>query len=103
MRLVQKIAPCLWFDSQAEEAARFYTGIFPQFQDRAHLALWKGGFNEAVSFQVVCETQNELDSYWQKLSQGGDPKAHQCGCSTLPPSSARTPAKDEVNCRGTAT
>jgi predicted 3-demethylubiquinone-9 3-methyltransferase (glyoxalase superfamily) len=36
-------------------------------------------FNEAVSFQVLCETQKEVDYYWEKLSAGGDPKAQQCG------------------------
>jgi predicted 3-demethylubiquinone-9 3-methyltransferase (glyoxalase superfamily) len=36
-------------------------------------------FNEAVSFQVMCETQKEVDYYWEKLSEGGDPKAQQCG------------------------
>ena len=36
-------------------------------------------FNEAISLQVYCDTQEEVDHYWQKLSQGGDPKAQQCG------------------------
>jgi predicted 3-demethylubiquinone-9 3-methyltransferase (glyoxalase superfamily) len=36
-------------------------------------------FNEAISFQVYCETQEEVDYYWQKLSEGGDEKAQQCG------------------------
>jgi len=36
-------------------------------------------FNEAISFQVDCETQEEVDYYWEKLSEGGDPKAQQCG------------------------
>ena len=36
-------------------------------------------FNEAISFQVYCETQEEVDSYWEKLSEGGDKKAQQCG------------------------
>ena len=36
-------------------------------------------FNEAVSFQIMCETQDEIDYYWDKLSAGGDPKAQQCG------------------------
>ncbi|TAK80771.1 MAG: VOC family protein [Betaproteobacteria bacterium] len=36
-------------------------------------------FNEAISFQVMCETQKEVDDYWEKLSEGGDPKAQQCG------------------------
>ena len=36
-------------------------------------------FNEAISLQVTCQDQKELDYYWDKLSEGGDPKAHQCG------------------------
>jgi len=108
----QKISPCLWFDHQAEEAARFYVGIFPnskivtlsrygeaghdvhgrpagsvmtvafELDGHAFTAL-NGGpvfkFNEAVSFQVYCETQEEVDHYWTKLSEGGDERAQQCG------------------------
>ena len=36
-------------------------------------------FNEAVSFQIICKTQEEIDYYWEKLGAGGDPKAQQCG------------------------
>jgi predicted 3-demethylubiquinone-9 3-methyltransferase (glyoxalase superfamily) len=36
-------------------------------------------FNEAISFQIMCETQDEIDTYWKKLSEGGDPNAQQCG------------------------
>jgi predicted 3-demethylubiquinone-9 3-methyltransferase (glyoxalase superfamily) len=102
----------LWFDDQAEEAARFYTSIFPnsrisqvsrygkagfevhrrpagsvmvvafELDGQAFTAL-NGGplfrFNEAVSLQVSCDTQEEIDRYWDLLSQGGDPKAQQCG------------------------
>ena len=109
---VQKIIPCLWFDDQAEEAARFYTGIFKnskigriarygeaghevhgkpagsiltvafELDGQAFTAL-NGGpifkFNEAISFQVNCETQPEVDYYWERLSEGGDDKAQQCG------------------------
>jgi predicted 3-demethylubiquinone-9 3-methyltransferase (glyoxalase superfamily) len=112
MPISQKITPCLWFDDQAEEAARFYTGIFKnsrivevarygeagreahgkppgtvmtvafELEGQAFTAL-NGGpmftFNEAISFQINCETQAEVDAYWQKLSQGGDEKAQQCG------------------------
>ena len=112
MQVIQKIAPCLWFDDQAEEAARFYTGIFKnskivtvarygkaghevhgrpagtvmtvafELEGQAFTAL-NGGpvfkFNEAISFQVNCETQEEVDYYWEKLSEGGDVKAQQCG------------------------
>ena len=112
MQVIQKIAPCLWFDDQAEEAARFYTGIFKnskigtvarygkaghevhgrpagtvmtvafELEGQAFTAL-NGGpvfkFNEAISFQVNCETQADVDYYWEKLSEGGDVKAQQCG------------------------
>jgi predicted 3-demethylubiquinone-9 3-methyltransferase (glyoxalase superfamily) len=108
----QKITPCLWFDSQAEEAVEFYTGIFRnsrilnisrygeagremhgkpagsvmtiafELDGQAFTAL-NGGptfkFNEAISFQVDCETKEEVDYYWEKLSEGGDEKAQQCG------------------------
>ena len=112
MRVTHRISPCLWFDSQAEEAATFYTGIFAnskitkiarygeagkevhgqkpgtvltvafELEGQPFIAL-NGGpvfkFNEAVSLTVNCETQEEVDYYWTKLSAGGDPKAHQCG------------------------
>lgn len=107
-----KITPCLWFDDQAEEAARHYLGIFPdsritaisRYPDagREHhgkpagsvmvvafelkgqpFTALNGGpmfkFTEAVSFQVLCETQEEIDYYWEKLGGGGDPTAQQCG------------------------
>ena len=107
---MQKIAPCLWFDSNAEAAARFYTSIFknskigkvsrygkegyeihgkPQgtvltveFELNAQtFTALNGGpafkFNEAISFQVHCKSQKEVDYYWEKLSQGGE--AGQCG------------------------
>ena len=109
---MNKIAPCLWFDTQAEEAANFYTSIFKnskikhiarygdaaaqvsgrpkgsvltvQFEiDGQEFTALNGGpifkFTEAVSFQVYCENQDELDQYWNKLTAGGDPKAQQCG------------------------
>ena len=109
---MQKISPCLWFDDQGEEAAKFYTSIFKdskigdvtrygkegyeihgreegtvmtvefEIEGQQFLAL-NGGpifkFNEAISFQVYCETQEEVDYYWEKLSEGGDEKAQQCG------------------------
>ena len=112
MLKLQKIAPCLWFDNQAEEAAKFYTGIFEnskitnisrygeagheihgraagsvmvvafELDGHAFTAL-NGGplfkFNEAISFQISCGTQKEVDHYWQKLSEGGDEAAQQCG------------------------
>jgi predicted 3-demethylubiquinone-9 3-methyltransferase (glyoxalase superfamily) len=112
MSLSQPLTPCLWFDSQAEEAARFYTGIFknskivamtryPDAGQEIHgrapgsvmtvefelngqtFTALNGGphfrFNEAISFQVMCQTQEEVDQYWNRLGQGGDPKAQQCG------------------------
>ena len=112
MPSVRKISPCLWFDSQAEEAARFYTGVFPNSRITATTRYGKEGFEihrrpagsvmtvefvldgvpftalnggplfqftEAVSFQVFCDTQAEIDHYWEKLGAGGDPKAQQCG------------------------
>jgi len=112
MPSAQRITPCLWFDSQAEEAAKFYTSIFKsskigrisrygeagreihgkppgtvltvafELDGQAFTAL-NGGpafkFNEAISFQVNCQDQKEVDYYWEKLSEGGDAKAQQCG------------------------
>jgi predicted 3-demethylubiquinone-9 3-methyltransferase (glyoxalase superfamily) len=112
MQNIQKITPCLWFDDQAEEAAKFYTAIFNnskivsmtrygeaghevhgrpagtvmtvafELDGHAFTAL-NGGpmfkFNEAIPFQVSCETQEELDYYWERLSEGGDREAQQCG------------------------
>lgn len=101
---IQKITPCLWFDSQAEEAARFYTSIFKNSSigdisrfgkegfefhgkpegtvmtvsftlDGQLFTALNGGpiftFNESVSFMVGCDTQNEIDYYWNKLTEGG--------------------------------
>ena len=112
MTVKQRLQPCLWFDSQAEEAARFYIGIFEnsrintitrygtagreihgrpegsvmtvEFElDGQKFTALNGGphfkFNEAVSFEIHCETQEEIDYYWDKLTAGGDPKAQQCG------------------------
>ena len=97
---LQPITPFLWFDSQAEEAANFYTSIFPnskivkvvrygpagpgpagsvmtvefQLQGQSFVAL-NGGprfkFTEAISFVANCQTQEEVDAYWEKLSAGG--------------------------------
>jgi predicted 3-demethylubiquinone-9 3-methyltransferase (glyoxalase superfamily) len=112
MPSIQRISPCLWFDNQAEDAARFYTAIFKnsrigrisrygeagkeihrkpagtvmtvEFElDGQTFTALNGGplfkFNEAISFQVNCETQEEVNDYWEKLSAGGDAKAQQCG------------------------
>jgi predicted 3-demethylubiquinone-9 3-methyltransferase (glyoxalase superfamily) len=112
MPVTQRFAPCLWFDHQAEEAAKYYVSIFKnskiigvsrysdagteihgrppgsvmtvEFElDGQPFTTLNGGplftFNEAVSLQVYCETQDEVDYYWDKLSSGGDPKAQACG------------------------
>jgi len=97
---LQRITPFLWFDSQAEEAAEMYCSIFPNSKvgkvarygeagpgpagtamtvefvlDGQPFIGLNGGphfkFNEAVSFVVNCESQDEVDFYWQKLAEGG--------------------------------
>jgi predicted 3-demethylubiquinone-9 3-methyltransferase (glyoxalase superfamily) len=95
------ISPCLWFDTQAEDAARFYTSVFPssrildvqrygsagpreegmvmivsfELDGRRFLAL-NGGpdftFSEAISFEIECADQAEVDRYWSELSAGGE-------------------------------
>ena len=104
---MQKITPFLWFDNNAEQAAQFYTSIFKnskilnvsrygdagpspkgsvmvvnfQLEGQQFTAL-NGGplfkFSEAFSFVVNCETQKEIDEYWNKLTSGGG-KESQCG------------------------
>ena len=106
---MQKIAPCLWFDDKAEEAARFYTSIFKnskmgqvmhygdagprpkgtvlsvtfEIEGEEFMGL-NGGpeftFTPAISFFVKCETQAEVDALWTKLLEGGVPQ--QCGWLT---------------------
>ena len=97
---MQKIIPFLWFDHQAEEAAHFYTSLFQdakivstvlgpegtvmsvafQLEGQDFMAL-NGGpqftFTEAISFFVRCETQEEVDALWEKLTKGGE--EGQCG------------------------
>jgi predicted 3-demethylubiquinone-9 3-methyltransferase (glyoxalase superfamily) len=82
---MQKITPFLWFDGKAEEAMNFYVSIFKnskivsanrfQLDGQEFLAL-NGGpqftFSPAVSFFVNCETQQEVDELWEKLSDGGE-------------------------------
>jgi predicted 3-demethylubiquinone-9 3-methyltransferase (glyoxalase superfamily) len=82
---MQKITPFLWFDGKAEEAMNFYVSIFKnskivsanrfQLDGQEFLAL-NGGpqftFSPAVSFFVNCETQQEVDELWEKLSEGGE-------------------------------
>jgi len=103
---MQKISTCLWFDDKAEEAAKFYVSIFPdskiigvarytdvgpgpagsvmtvdfELDGKPFIAL-NGGplfqFSEAISLVINCETQKEIDHYWERLSAGG--KVQQCG------------------------
>lgn len=100
-----KITPMLWFDGRAEEAARLYVSIFPdssigaisrrpdgtplvvEFTLAGHrFTALDGGpeyaFTPAVSFVVDCETQEEVDHYWDRLGDGGDPATRQCGWLT---------------------
>lgn len=74
MSHVHKISPHLWFDTQAEEAALLYTTVFPN-SSVTRIARYP----EAISFMVHCDDQAEIDHYWEKLGEGGDPQAHQCG------------------------
>ena len=86
--ITPKIRPFLWFDGKAEEAARFYTSIFKNSKiesispmsatfrlDGVEFMALNGGpqfkFNEAISFFVNCETQEEIDYFWEKLLAGG--------------------------------
>jgi predicted 3-demethylubiquinone-9 3-methyltransferase (glyoxalase superfamily) len=109
MQIDSKVIPCLWFDGQAEEAARFYTSVFPdsrvtdisryseavngkpagsvltvafELAGQKFTAL-NGGpafkFSEAVSFQVMCDSAEEVDHFWSKLGEGGPVEARQCG------------------------
>lgn len=106
------LAPCLWFEDEAEEAATFYVGIFPRSRILRVCRYGKAGrdfhgrplgsvmtvefeldghpftalnagrndtFNEAISLQIICDSQGEVDHYWEKLCAGGDPGARQCG------------------------
>jgi predicted 3-demethylubiquinone-9 3-methyltransferase (glyoxalase superfamily) len=84
MKSQSKISPFLWFDNNAEEAMKFYTSIFKnsaitsrgtfQLEGQEFMVL-NGGpqfkFNEAISFFVKCETQEEVDDLWEKLIAGG--------------------------------
>ena len=104
--MLQRIKPFLWFDGNAEEAVAFYTAIFKdskvlkvsrygeagpgpagsvmvvsfQIEGQDFIAL-NGGphfkFNESISFSVTCETQAEVDYYWDRLAEGG--QEVQCG------------------------
>ncbi len=68
------ITPFLWFDSQAEEAMNFYISIFFELEGQKLMGLNAGPqfkFTEAISLFVDCETQEEVDELWEKLSEGG--------------------------------
>src|SRR5438552_18818439 len=100
MATLTKITPCLWFDTEGEAAATFYTSIFENSRilqvtrygsagprpegtvmtvtfelDGQEFIALNGGpeftFDEAISFQVNCESQEEVDQFWAKLSEGG--------------------------------
>lgn len=103
---MQKITPCLWFADKAEEATYYYTSIFKNSKVGEISRIGEGGplpagtvlttsfeldgqpfmalnggtafpYTEAISFYVHCETQAEIDHYWEKLSEGGE--KGQCG------------------------
>jgi predicted 3-demethylubiquinone-9 3-methyltransferase (glyoxalase superfamily) len=103
---MSKLTTCLWFDTEGEEAATFYTSLFPNSKithvarygsagprpegtamtvafelDGMDFVALNGGpeytFSEAISFQVSCKDQEEVDAYWSKLSEGG--KEGPCG------------------------
>ena len=98
---MQKLTPCLWFDTQGEEAAKFYTSVFPNSKilevthygsagpraegmvmtvsfelDGQRFTALNGGpdftFSEAISFEVSCDSQEEVDRFWSTLSEGGE-------------------------------
>ena len=98
---MKDLTPCLWFDTEGEDAAKFYTSVFPNSRildvarygsagprpegtvmavsfelDGKKFTALNGGpeftFDEAISFQVSCENQEEVDAYWSKLSDGGE-------------------------------
>ena len=98
---MQQITPCLWFDTEGEDAANLYTSIFPDSRitniarygsagprpegrvmtvafelNGLEFVALNGGpdftFNEAISLQVSCENQEEVDDYWSKLTDGGE-------------------------------
>jgi predicted 3-demethylubiquinone-9 3-methyltransferase (glyoxalase superfamily) len=109
---VQKITPCLWFDTQGEDAARYYVSIFGRSGIDSITRYGREGFEQhrrpvgsvltvtfrlegqtftalnggpqftpspAFSLVVHCESQREVDHYWDKLSEGGDPAWQTCG------------------------
>ncbi len=112
MQNQNRIAPCLWFDGDGEDAANFYIRIFKNSKitsisrygeagrevhggvpgsvmvvafelDGQPFTALNGGpyfkFTEAISLQIDCAAQEEVDHYWEKLSEGGDEESQQCG------------------------
>jgi len=104
--MTQKIKPCLWFDTNAEEATNFYVSVFKNSEVQSMSRYGEGGpmpegtvlvtnfsldgqefmalnggphfkFTEATSFIIDCTSQDEVDYYWDRLSEGGEPS--QCG------------------------
>ncbi len=108
----QKIAPCIWFDTQGEEAVAYYVSVFPNSRITLVSHCTEAGFehhgrpagsvmaigfelcgqpftalnggplfklNEAMSLIIYCDTQEEIDHYWERLSEGGDPACQACG------------------------
>ena len=102
---MKKITPHLWFNREAKEASEFYCSVFPnskvtnvttlhetpsgtvdivafELSGQPFMAISAGPlfkFSEAISFMVHCDTQEEIDYYWERLSAGGNPEAQQCG------------------------
>jgi len=112
MPSLTKIAPCLWFNDQAEEAAALYTAVFPNSRTLRIARYGEAGFefhgkpagsvltvsfeldgqaftalnggpafqiSEAISFQIMCDTQEDVDYYWDRLGVGGGGIEQQCG------------------------
>jgi predicted 3-demethylubiquinone-9 3-methyltransferase (glyoxalase superfamily) len=100
-RIMQQLTPCLWFDTEGEEAATFYTSVFKNSRIVSVSHFGEGGprpagsvmtvsfelngqpfsvlnagpghpFTDAISFQVPCDSQDEVDDYWSRLSEGGE-------------------------------
>ncbi len=127
----QKITPNLWFDTEAEEAAAFYVSVFENSRvlevaryteagprpagtvmtvafelDGQRFVGINGGpqftFDEAVSFEVECETQEEVDYFWEKLSEGGE-EGPAAGSRTASASPGRSSRAGWMSCSATPT